>query len=196
MSKIYRNFGVTTNLEEQDGVFQDVSVTGEKINIADSDIEILNRSLGKTKETDYRVGGKTHLRDQVFADFRLSGYTEKLSNFYADTFFELSKTQNRNPTDYYTLVKETETKFEYKIKDDSGNYQSVTKEKYDTTSGNEFDSTDNYKKIKELIHTEKQDIRLNSDTLEIINSTLPTEVRFKVEQTPSTNKQIDPFIRT
>ena len=35
MSKIYKNFGVTTDLTEKDGKFQDISVTGEKINVSD-----------------------------------------------------------------------------------------------------------------------------------------------------------------
>lgn len=196
MSKIYKNFGVTTDLEEVDGVFQDISTTGEKINISDGDIDILNRRQNKTKESDYVRGGKVNLKDQVFADFKSSGYTTKLSNFYAETFFNLGKENNKNPTDYYSITKESEIKFEYKIKNDSGNYEPVTKEKYDSTSGNEFDSSDNYRKIKELITIEKQDIKLNSETLEHINKTLPKEVSFKVEKTLPVNSQIDPFIRT
>ena len=137
MSKIYKNFGTSTTQTERDGKFQDVSVTGEKINVADQDIHILNRL--REKESDTVKGGKTNLRDQVYTDFKGSGYTNKLSNFYADTFFELSKKDGTNPTSYYTIVTETNNTFEYKIKDGSGNYQHVTKKTYDADAGAEWD---------------------------------------------------------
>ena len=120
MSKIYNNFGVDTTYTERDGKFGDVSASGEKIHVVDRDIDIINRS---TKlDSDTVIGGKTHLRDQVFADFQSSGYTHKLSTFYANTFFELSKTDKVNPTNYYTVVTETVNTFEYQIKS-GGVYQ-------------------------------------------------------------------------
>ena len=124
MSKIYKNFGVTTKQSDSNGKFTDISATGEKINSVDTDIDIINR---RTKEnSDYVVGGKTHLREKVFTDFRSSGYTEKLSNFYADTFFELSKENNTQPTSYYQILVETENTFEYKLDNEF-----VTKETYE-----------------------------------------------------------------
>ena len=193
MSKIYKNFGVPTTQTERDGKFQDISTTGEKINVVDRDIDILNRLT--TSNSDTIIGGKTNLRDQVHADFRRSGYTDKLSNFYADTFFDLSKKDNTNPTSYYTIVTETINTFEYKIKDGAGVYQHVTKKTYDADAGAEWDSGDNYRKIKDLIVSEKERIKLNSNTLEYINNTLPNNVSFKVEKTSTTNKFIDPLIR-
>ena len=188
MSKIYKNFGVTTKQSDSNGKFTDISATGEKINSIDTDIDIINR---RTKEnSDYVVGGKTHLRDKVFTDFRSSGYTEKLSNFYADTFFELSKQNNTQPTSYYQILVETENTFEYKLDNEF-----VTKEKYEADAGSEFDPSDNYRKVKNIITKEVQRIKLNKDTLEIINKTLPKEVSFKVEKIKSTNKFIDPLIR-
>tara|TARA_Y100001937_G_scaffold128481_1_gene205346 strand:+ start:4323 stop:4892 length:570 start_codon:yes stop_codon:yes gene_type:complete len=188
MSKIYKNFGVPTNLTEKDGKFTDVSATGEKINSIDTDIDIINR---RTKEkSDTIIGGKTHLRDRVYSDFRSSGYTDKLSNFYADTFFNLSKENNTEPTSYYKILVETENTFEYKI-----NNESVTKETYEADTGNEFDPNDSYRKVKNIVSKDIQKIKLNADTLEIINKTLPKEVSFKVEKIKSTNKFIDPLIR-
>jgi hypothetical protein len=192
MSKIYNNFGVDTTYTERDGKFGDVSASGEKIHVVDRDIDIINRS---TKlDSDTVIGGKTHLRDQVFADFQGSGYTHKLSTFYANTFFELSKTDKVNPTNYYTVVTETVNTFEYQIKS-GGVYQDVTKETYDADAGAEWDSGDDYRKIKNLIVTEKQNIKLNDDTLAYINSTLPNSVLFKVEKPTTINKFVDPLIR-
>ena len=82
MSKIYKNFGVTTTHEKRRKVPRYIHISGEKINY--NDIDILNRRAIKNPDT--RFGGKTHLREKVFADFQSSGYTEKQSNFYADTF--------------------------------------------------------------------------------------------------------------
>ena len=192
MSKIYNNFGVDTTYTERDGKFGDVSASGEKIHVVDRDIDIINRS---TKlDSDTVIGGKTQLRDQVFADFQGSGYTHKLSTFYANTFFELSKTDKVNPTNYYTVVTETVNTFEYQIKS-GGVYQDVTKETYDADAGAEWDSGDDYRKIKNLIVTEKQNIKLNDDTLAYINSTLPNSVLFKVEKPTTINKFVDPLIR-
>lgn len=188
MSKIYKNFGVPTTQTDVNGSFTDKSVTGEKINSVDTDIDVINR---RTKEkSDTIIGGKTHLREKVYSDFRSSGYTDKLSNFYADTFFDLSKENNTLPTSYYQILIETENTFEYKL---DNNF--VTKETYDADSGNEFDPSDNYRKVKNIITKDVQKIKLNSDTLEIINKTLPKEVSFKVEKIKSTNKFIDPLIR-
>ena len=89
MSKIYKNFGVDTNYTEQDGKFCDVSASGEKINVVDRDIDVINRLTSDSLDTI--IGGKTNLKDQVFADFQRCGYTDKLSRFYASTFFDLSK---------------------------------------------------------------------------------------------------------
>ena len=188
MSKIYKNFGVTTTHTEKEGKFQDVSLSGEKINSASSDIDILNRNAVINPDT--RFGGKTHLREKVFADFQSSGYTEKQSNFYADTFFNLSKQNGDDPTSYYTIITETENTFEYKI-----NNNFVTKETYDADTGNEFDPNDSYRKTKNLISKDKQKIKLNENTLKYINSTLPKSVSFKVEKLRSTNKFVDPLIR-
>lgn len=188
MSKIYKNFGVPTTYTESDGKFQDISVTGEKVNSVDDDINIINRRTKRYNDTV--VGGKTNLREKVFADFKSSGYTDKLSNFYADTFFNLAKEYNRTPTSYYTVLVETENTFEYLI-----NNEHVTKETYDADSGNEFDPGDNYRKVKNVISEDVQKIKLHADTLEIINSTLPKAVSFKVEKTAPTNKFIDPLIR-
>ena len=188
MSKIYKNFGVPTKQTDSEGKFTDISATGEKINFKDTDIDIINR---RTKEnSDVVIGGKTHLRQKVYSDFRSSGYTEKLSNFYADTFFNLSKEHKTNPTSYYQVLTEIENTFEYKL---DNNF--VTKETYDADAGNEFDPNDNYRKVKNIITKEVQRIKLNKDTLEIINKTLPKEVSFKVEKIKSTNKFIDPLIR-
>lgn len=193
MSKIYKNFGVPTTQTHRDGKFQDVSTTGEKVNVVDQDIDIINKFTSPGSEI--AVGGKTHLRDQVYTDFKRSGYTDKLSNFYADTFFDLSKKNDTNPTSYYTIVTETNNTFEYKIKDGNGDYQFVTKDTYDADAGAEWDSGDNYRKIKDLIVSEKQTIKFNEDTLEFINSTLPNNVSFKVEKPSTSNKFIDPLIR-
>ena len=188
MSKIYKNFGVTTTQTERDGKFQDISASGEKLNVSDSDIEIINR---RTKpKSDTVVGGKTHLREKVFADFQSSGYTEKQSNFYADTFFNLAKKNGDDPTSYYTIITETENTFEYKL---DNNF--VTKEAYDTDTGNEFDPNDSYRKTKNLISKDKQKIKLNEDTLQYINNTLPKSVSFKVEKLRGSNKFVDPLIR-
>ncbi len=193
MSKIYKNFGVPTTQTHRDGKFQDVSITGEKVNVVDQDIDIINKYTAPGSEI--AIGGKTHLRDQVYTDFKRSGYTDKLSNFYADTFFDLSKKNDTNPTSYYTIVTETNNTFEYKIKDSEGEYQFVTKNTYDADAGAEWDSGDNYRKIKDLIVSEKQTIKFNEDTLEFINSTLPNNVSFKVEKQSTSNKFIDPLIR-
>tara|TARA_B100001057_G_scaffold209693_1_gene210377 strand:+ start:3672 stop:4241 length:570 start_codon:yes stop_codon:yes gene_type:complete len=188
MSKIYKNFGVTTDLTEREGKFQDISVTGEKINVSDLDIDIINRK--NLKKSDTKFGGKTHLREKVFADFRSSGYTEKLSNFYADTFFDLSKKNGDDPTSYYTIIIETENTFEYKL---DNNF--VTRETYEADAGNEFDPNDSYRKTKNLISKDSQKIKLNEDTLQYINNTLPKSVSFKVEKLRSSNKFVDPLIR-
>lgn len=193
MSKIYKNFGVDTNYTEQDGKFADVSTSGEKINIVDRDIDIINRQT--SEKLDTIIGGKTHLKDQVFADFNRCGYSHKLSTFYANTFFDLSQKDNTTPTSYYTIITETDNTFEYKIKDGDGVYQHVTKKTYDADAGAEWDSGDDYRKIKDLIVSEKQKIKFNDDTLEYINSTLPNNVSFKVEKLSTTNKFIDPLIR-
>ncbi len=188
MSKIYKNFGVTSKQTDRDGKVQDISVTGEKLNVVDSGINIINRE--NVRGTDVVFGGKTHLRDKVFADFRSTGHTVKLSNFYADTFFDLSKKNGNDPTSYYTIITETENTFEYKIANEF-----VTKEKYDSDTGKEFDPNDSYRKTKNLITVDKQKIKLNPDTLEIINKTLPKSVSFKVEKLKSSNKFVDPLIR-
>ena len=188
MSKIYKNFGVSTTQTEKDGKFQDISVTGEKINASDLDIDIINRKAKARSDTKF--GGKTHLREKVFADFVSSGYTEKQSNFYADTFFDLSKSNGDDPTSYYTIITETENTFEYKL---DNNF--VTKESYYADAGNEFDPSDNYRKTKNLISKDKQKIKLNEDTLQYINNTLPKSVSFKVEKLRSSNKFVDPLIR-
>ena len=193
MSKIYKNFGVDTNYTEQDGKFSDVSATGEKINVVDRDIDVINRLTSESLDTI--IGGKTNLKDQVFADFKRCGYTDKLSRFYSSTFFDLSKKDGASPLSYYTIVTETDNTFEYKIKDGEGVYQYVTKKTYDADAGAEWDSGDNYRKIKDLIVTEKHKIKFNNDTLEYINSTLPNNVSFKVEKLSTVNKYIDPLIR-
>ncbi len=194
MSKIYKNFGVDTSYTEQGGKFMDVSTSGEKINVVDKDIDIINR-LTSNKDFDTIIGGKTHLKDQVFADFKRCGYTDKLSRFYATPFYDLSKKDNTTPTSYYTIVTETDNTFEYKIKDGGGEYQFVTKKTYDADAGAEWDSGDNYRKIKDLVVTEKHKIKFNDDTLAYINSTLPNNVSFKVEKSSTANKFIDPLIR-
>ena len=189
MSKIYQNFGVPTTQTENNGNFVDTSVTGEKINISDLDIDIINRNTGSKPDTIF--GGNTPLREKVFSDFRSSGYTVKLSNFYADTFFDLSKQNNRLPTSYYTVLTEKENTFEYQI-----NNEFVTKETYEADAGNEFDPSDSYRKVKNIISKDTQTIKLNPETLEIINSTLPKAVSFKVEKIRNKNKFIDPLIRS
>lgn len=194
MSKIYKNFGVDTTYTEQDGKFMDVSASGEKINAVDRDIDVINR-LTSSKKLDTIIGGNTHLRDQVFADFQRCGYTHKLSTFYANTFFDLSQKDNTTPTSYYTIITETDNTFEYKIKDGDGVYQYITKKTYDADAGAEWDSGDNYRKIKDLIVSEKQKIKFNDETLKYINSTLPNNVSFKIEKPSTTNKFIDPLIR-
>jgi hypothetical protein len=193
MSKIYKNFGVDTTYTEEDGKFLDTSTTGEKVNVVDRDIDIINRYT--QTNTDTINGGKTHLRDQVFADFKRSGYTDKLSTFYANTFYDLSKKTNTSPISYYTIVTETQNTFEYKIKDGDGEYQFVTKDTYDADAGAEWDSGDNYRKIKDLVVLQKDKIKFNDDTLAYINSTLPNNVAFKIEKQSTANKFVDPLIR-
>ena len=62
-----------------------------KNKFVDTDIDTINR---RTKENSDYVARCKLSREKVFTDFRSSGYTEKLSNFYADTFFELAKENN------------------------------------------------------------------------------------------------------
>ena len=87
-------------------------------------------------------------------------------------------------------ITETENTFEYKL---DNNF--VTKEAYETDTGNEFDPNDSYRKTKNLISKDKQKIKLNEDTLQYINNTLPKSVSFKVEKLRGSNKFVDPLIR-
>jgi hypothetical protein len=180
MSKIYKNFGVETNITEQNGKFLDISTSGEKINIRDTDIDIINRSI--KQKSDLIFGSKNiEDREKIYLDFKGCGFSNKLSNFYADTFVSLGTTEDKSPRSYYKIEKMPINEIVYKI-NYSGNYEEVTKEVYYADSGDEFNAGDSYRKIKENNITEKKSIIFNEDTLSKISSTIPKSVEFKKNQ--------------
>jgi len=101
MSTIYKNFGIDFDTNKSDNSFKIVSKTGEELNINPETLQLqeLNTKADTNSINGYRI-------DQVFADFKNAGLTDKLANFYTIT---LKNIADKNEVDILSLYKKNDS---------------------------------------------------------------------------------------
>tara|TARA_B100000902_G_C27150015_1_gene833230 strand:+ start:451 stop:879 length:429 start_codon:yes stop_codon:yes gene_type:complete len=101
MSTIYKNFGIDYNTNKSNNSFKIVSKTGEELNLNPETLQLqdLNTKAGTKSINGYRI-------DQVFADFKNAGLTDKLANFYTIT---LQNIADKNEVDILTLYNKNDS---------------------------------------------------------------------------------------
>jgi hypothetical protein len=98
MSTIYKNFGVDFDTNKSNNHFKIISKTGEELNINPETLQLQNLN------TQADTGGSTngYRIDQVFADFKNSGLTDKLANFYTITLQNIADSKEVDILSLYT----------------------------------------------------------------------------------------------
>lgn len=97
MSTIYKNFGVDFDTNKSNNHFKIISKTGEELNINPETLQLqnLNTQANTGSTNGYRI-------DQVFADFKNSGLTDKLANFYTITLQNIADSKEVDILSLYT----------------------------------------------------------------------------------------------
>ncbi len=98
MSTIYNNFGVDFDTNKSSNHFKIISKTGEELNVNPETLQL--QDLNTKADTDVSING--YKIDQVFADFKSSGFTDKLANFYTLTLQNIADSKE---VDILTLYK-------------------------------------------------------------------------------------------
>ena len=99
MSNIYKNFGVDFNTNKSDNSYKIISKTGEDLNI---NPEVLQIKQLTTQANTIKNGVDGYKIEQVFADFKSAGLTDKLSNFYTITLNEIADNTEVDILSLYT----------------------------------------------------------------------------------------------
>jgi hypothetical protein len=98
MSTIYKNFGVEFDTNISDNHFKIISKTGEELNINPETLQL--QALNTQADTGGSING--YRIDQVFADFKNSGLTDKLANFYTITLQNIADSKEVDILSLYT----------------------------------------------------------------------------------------------
>lgn len=99
MSNIYKNFGVDFNTNKSENSYKIISKTGEDLNI---NPEVLQIKQLTTQANTIKNGVDGYKIEQVFADFKSAGLTDKLSNFYTITLNEIADNTEVDILSLYT----------------------------------------------------------------------------------------------
>ena len=99
MSNIYKNFGVDFNTNKSDNSYKIISKAGEDLNI---NPEVLQIKQLTTQANTIKNGVDGYKIEQVFADFKSAGLTDKLSNFYTITLNEIADNTEVDILSLYT----------------------------------------------------------------------------------------------
>jgi len=99
MSSIYKNFGVDFNTNKSEDSYKIISKTGEDLNI---NPEVLQIKQLTTQANTIKNGVDGYKIEQVFADFKSAGLTDKLSNFYTITLNEIADNTEVDILSLYT----------------------------------------------------------------------------------------------
>jgi len=99
MSNIYKNFGVDFNTNKSKDSYKIISKTGEDLNI---NPEVLQIKQLTTQANTIKNGVDGYKIEQVFADFKSAGLTDKLSNFYTITLNEIADNTEVDILSLYT----------------------------------------------------------------------------------------------
>lgn len=99
MSNIYKNFGVDFDTNKSENSYKIISKTGEDLNI---NPEVLQIKQLTTQANTIKNGVDGYKIEQVFADFKSAGLTDKLSNFYTITLNEIADNTEVDILSLYT----------------------------------------------------------------------------------------------
>lgn len=99
MSNIYKNFGVDFDTNKSENSYKIISKTGEDLNI---NPEVLQIKQLTTQANTIKNGVDGYKIEQVFADFKSAGLTEKLANFYTITLKEIADNTEVDMLSLYT----------------------------------------------------------------------------------------------
>ena len=88
MSTIYNNFGVDFQTNKSDSTYKIISKTGEELRVSSEFLQSINFDTQANIKKDSSNG---YMLDDVYADFKNAGHTDKISNFYTLTLNEISK---------------------------------------------------------------------------------------------------------
>ena len=97
MSTIYNNFGIDFDTNKSDNSFKIISKTGEELNVSPESLQL--KEFNTSANTDTSVNG--YRIDQVFSDFKSSGFTDKLANFYTITLQNIADKKEVDMTSLY-----------------------------------------------------------------------------------------------
>jgi len=96
MSTIYKNFGIDYDTNKSNNSFKIISKTGEELNLNPETLQL--QELNTKANTGNSING--YRIDQVYADFKNAGLTDKLANFYTIT---LQNIADKKEVDIITL---------------------------------------------------------------------------------------------
>jgi hypothetical protein len=99
MSNIYKNFGVDFDTNKSNNSYKIISKTGEELNI---NPEVLQIKQLTTQANTVKNGLDGYKIEQVFADFKSAGLTDKLANFYTITLKEIADSTEVDVLSLYT----------------------------------------------------------------------------------------------
>ena len=99
MSNIYKNFGVDFDTNKSENSYKIISKTGEDLSI---NPEVLQIKELITQANTIKNGVDGYKIEQVFADFKSAGLTDKLANFYTITLKEIADNTEVNILSLYT----------------------------------------------------------------------------------------------
>lgn len=97
MSTIYNNFGVDFQTNKSDSTYKIISKTGEELKVSSEFLQSINFDTQANIKKDSSNG---YMLDDVYADFKNAGHTDKISNFYTLTLNAISK---KNDVSIYSL---------------------------------------------------------------------------------------------
>lgn len=97
MSTIYNNFGVDFQTNKRDSTYKIISKTGEELKVSSEFLQSINFDTQANIKKDSSNG---YMLDDVYADFKNAGHTDKISNFYTLTLNAISK---KNDVSIYSL---------------------------------------------------------------------------------------------
>lgn len=104
MSTIYNNFGVDFQTNKSDSTYKIISKTGEELRVSSEFLQSINFDTQANIKKDSSNG---YMLDDVYADFKNAGHTDKISNFYTLTLNEISK---KNDVSIYSLYSKKDNK--------------------------------------------------------------------------------------
>lgn len=117
MSIIYNNFGVDFDTNKSNNSFKIISKTGEELNVNPETLQL--KEFNTSANTQTSVNG--YRIDQVFSDFKSSGFTDKLANFYTITLQNIADEKEVDMTSLYQKNKEGDIIIDNKLLEDINN---------------------------------------------------------------------------